>query len=224
MISNSHSVILVDSHPLTRAGLKYALESTGKYKVSHQTDDQREALSLALRTGADAAVIELSYSDGLTGLDLIKEFGNLCPNTKILVCSLQDEQVFAERAIRAGANGYIMKSEPIDQFLTAMATVIKGEVYLSSKMSRKLVYGILGKRTQGSSLPEECLTDREIQILQMIGEGAGTSSIAEKLHISAKTVETHRANIKHKFNLQDSAALISFAIKWRHSPEKSAGL
>jgi DNA-binding NarL/FixJ family response regulator len=188
-----------------------------------ETSNPREALAVALKNKPGLAILELAHADGLNGIDLIKELRNLCPDIRILIFSLQDEKVFAERTIRAGAGGYIMKNETVKQFLVAVETVLKGDVYLSSDMSRKLVSGILGKRSQNSSMPEECLTDRELQILQMIGEGAGTSAIAEKLHISAKTVETHRANIKHKFNLADSAALISFAIKWRHSLENPVG-
>ncbi len=211
--------MIVDDHPLLRAGLKYALEEKGIYEIYFQTDDIGSAIQAASREHPDIAIIELSHTDGLTGIDLIKELRSICPESKILILSVHDEKIYAERSIRAGANGYIMKSCPIAQFLTAMEAITSGDVYLSDTMSQKLVAGMLGKRNKNSTLPEECLTDRELQILQMIGEGTVTSSIAEKLHISSKTVETHRSNIKNKFNLPDSAALISFAIKWRHSYE-----
>ncbi len=214
-----YRAMVVDDHPLLRAGLKCALEHTGNYEIFCQTHDISNAIKIASKEHPDIAIIELSHTDGLTGIDLIKELRSICPESKILILSVHDEKIYAERSIRAGANGYIMKNCPIDQFLSALDTIMNGDVYLSEDMSQKLVSGILGKRHKNSTLPEECLTDRELQILQMIGEGVGTSHIAEKLHISTKTVETHRANIKNKFGLPDSASLIAFAIKWRHSFE-----
>ena len=212
-------VMVVDDHPLLRAGLECALGTTGKYNIYCQTDDIREAVHMASQDAPDLAIIELSHTDGLTGIDLIKELRSISPDSKILILSIHDEKIYAERSIRAGASGYIMKNCSLDEFLSAIETIMNGEVYLSADMSKKLVSGMVGKRHKSSTLPEECLTDRELQILQMIGEGIGTSNIAEKLHISSKTVETHRSNIKNKFNLPDSAALVSYAIKWRHSFE-----
>ena len=217
--TNNYKVMIVDDHPLLRAGLESALSTNGKYDIFCQTDDISQAVHIATNTHPDIAIIELSHTDGLTGIDLIKELRSICPEAKILILSTHDEKIYAERSIRAGANGYIMKNCSLEEFSSALETIIHGEVYLSEEMSKKLVSGMVGKRHKNSTLPEECLTDRELQILQLIGEGIGTSHIAEKLHISAKTVETHRANIKNKFNLPDSAALVSYAIKWRHSFE-----
>lgn len=217
--SGIYKVMIVDDHPLLRAGLQCSLTKTGKYDIYCQTDDIREAIHIASQNPPDIAIIELSHTDGLTGIDLIKELRSISPDSKILVLSVHDEKIYAERSIRAGANGYIMKNCQLNEFLSAIDTITNDEVYLSNEMSKKLVSGMVGKRHKSSTLPEECLTDRELQILQMIGEGIGTSNIAEKLHISSKTVETHRSNIKNKFNLPDSAALVSYAIKWRHSFE-----
>ena len=218
--SSTIKTIIVDGHPLFRKGLTTLLEQTGNYEILLETGDVREAIHTSSNDEIDLAVIELSHTDSLAGIDLIKELRSISPHTQILVLTFLDEKIFAERSIRAGAKGYIMKTASIEDIQQAIEAVKNNEIYLSKNISKYLVSGIVGNRNKTSSIPEECLTDRELQILQLIGEGMGTSCIAGKLHISTKTVESHRANIKTKFSLNDSGALKEFAIKWWHSIDR----
>ena len=217
---NTIKTIIVDGHPLFRKGLISLLEQIGNHDIILETSDVREAIHTASNNEVNLAVIELSHTDSLAGIDLIKEIRSISPHTQILVLTFLDEKIFAERSIRAGAKGYIMKSSSLADIQQAIESVNNNELYLSKNISKYLVSGIVGNRNKTSSIPEECLTDRELQILQLIGEGMGTSCIAGKLHISTKTVESHRANIKTKFSMIDSGSLKEFAIKWWHSIDR----
>ncbi len=219
-VNNTVKTIIVDGHPLFRQGLITLLDQIGNHEIILETGDVRDAIQTTSNNNVNLAVIELSHTDSLAGIDLIKELRSISPHTHILVLTFLDEKIFAERSIRAGAKGYIMKSAPLEDIKQAIDSVKNNEIYLSKNISKYLVSGIVGNRNKNSSIPEECLTDRELQILQLIGEGMGTSSIAGKLHISTKTVESHRANIKTKFNLVDSGSLKEFAIKWWHSIDR----
>ena len=218
--TNSVKTIIVDGHPVFRKGLITLLEQMGNFDILLETGDVREAIHTATSNVINLAIIELSHTDSLAGIDLIKELRSISPHTQILVLTFLDEKIFAERSIRAGAKGYIMKTASIADIRLAIESVKNNEIHLSKNISKYLVSGIVGNRSKTSSIPEECLTDRELQILQLIGEGMGTSSIAGKLHISTKTVESHRANIKTKFSLADSGSLKEFAIKWWHSIDR----
>jgi DNA-binding NarL/FixJ family response regulator len=136
------------------------------------------------------------------------------PTLSVLVISMHDEAVFAERALRAGARGYIMKEAGGENLLTALRQVLRGEVYVSPRMSTRILAGLSGSRPRGSSSPIETLTDREFEILQLIGQGKSTRDIATQLSLSPKTVDVHRSHLKEKLDLKDVTALIRYAVRW----------
>jgi DNA-binding NarL/FixJ family response regulator len=149
---------------------------------------------------------------GRSGVELIKEIGALRPGALILVISMHDELLYAERALRAGARGYIMKQESGSSMLHAIRQVLAGRIYLSRKMSARILKNVAGKSTKASSI--ERLSDREFEVFQLIGRGKSTAQIAAELHVSTKTVEAHRAHVKEKLDLKTMSELIAFASRW----------
>jgi DNA-binding NarL/FixJ family response regulator len=165
------------------------------------------------KTKPDLVLTDLTMP-GRSGLEFIKDLRAAEPNLAILVISMHDETVHAERALRAGARGYIMKEAGGENLLAAIRTVLRGEVYLSPRMSARVLENLSGARPRGSSSPIEKLSDREFQVFQLIGQGKSTRDIAAQLHLSPKTVDVHRANIKEKLDLTDATALIRHAVRW----------
>jgi len=161
-------------------------------------------------------------SQGKNGLELIKDFQALSPGLPILVISMHDESLYAERVLRAGGRGYIMKQEGGKKLMQAIRQVLEGKIYVSEKMSADILEIFSGRRAGAEGSPVEKLTDREFEIFQLLGQGRGTRDIAEKLHLSVKTVEVHRANIKGKLKLKSSAELIRFTVRWSESQGTNA--
>jgi DNA-binding NarL/FixJ family response regulator len=151
---------------------------------------------------------------GRSGLEFIKDLRAAHPEIPILVISMHDEAVYAERALRAGARGYIMKEAGGENLLGAIRQVLRGEVYVSHKMSARILEAVSSRRPRGSSSPIEQLTDREFEVFQLIGQGKGTREIAAELHLSPKTVDVHRSHLKEKLGLRDATALIRHAVRW----------
>ena len=206
-------VLLVDDHPFMRAGLAQLLERQTDLEVCGEAGNPTEAFDAIRRTRPDLVLSDLTMP-GRSGLEFLKDLLALDPALPVLVVSMHDEAVFAERALRAGARGYIMKEAGGENLLTAVRQVLRGEVYVSPKMSARILEALSGGRPRGSSSPIEKLTDREFEIFQLIGQGKSTRDIAEQLHLSPKTVDVHRANIKEKLDLKDSTALIRHAVRW----------
>jgi len=206
-------ILLVDDHPFMRAGLAGLIDRQPDMAVCGEAGSPVEAFHAMEKAKPDLVLTDLTMP-GRSGLEFIKDLRAAEPNLAILVVSMHDEVVHAERALRAGARGYIMKEAGGENLLAAIRQVLGGEVYVSPRMSARILEGLSGAKPRGSSSPIEKLTDREFEVFQLIGQGKSTRDIAAQLHLSPKTVDVHRANIKEKLGLVDATALIRHAVRW----------
>jgi DNA-binding NarL/FixJ family response regulator len=210
-LSQKTRILLVDDHSVLRQGMAAMINEEPDLLVCGEADGVRSAIEVAEQTHPDVALVDLSIRDG-DGLELIKEMKRRFPQTRTLVLSMFDESVYAERALRAGARGYIMKAEAAKSVMTGIRSVLRGEVYLSRDMAGKIPDGP-AQETRTSRTGAERLSDRELQILRFVGRGMSTREIAEELFLSVKTVEAHREHIKEKLNLVSSGELLRYAIE-----------
>ncbi len=206
-------VLLVDDHPFMRAGLGQLIGGQPDLVVGGEAGNPAEALQALARQRPDLILTDLTMP-GRSGLEFIKDLRAAHPEIPILVVSMHDEAVYAERVLRAGARGYIMKEAGGENLLGAIRQVLRGEVYVSHKMSARILEDLSTRRPRGSTSPIERLTDREFEVFQLIGQGKGTREIAAELHLSPKTVDVHRSHLKEKLGLQDATALIRHAVRW----------
>jgi DNA-binding NarL/FixJ family response regulator len=206
-------ILLVDDHPFMRVGLASLIDRQADLIVCGEAGNPAEAFTQLAKCKPDLVLTDLTMP-GRSGLEFIKDLKAAEPGLTILVISMHDEVVHAERALRAGARGYIMKEAGGENLLTAIRQVLRGEVYVSSQMSARLLEGMSGARPRGSTSPIQKLTDREFEVFQLIGQGKSTREIAEQLHLSTKTVDVHRSHIKEKLELKDVTALIRHAVRW----------
>jgi len=209
-------VLLVDDHPIVRQGVAAMLNQQPDLSVCGTAEDPHEAIETVARLKPDLVIVDLSLKKG-SGIDLLKDLKVRYPKLLTLVLSMHDESLYALRVLRAGASGYIMKQAATDNVLVAIRRVLAGEVYLSDAMGRRMMEQMAGRPAKRSGSPIEDLSDRELQVFNMIGQGRGTRQIAEELHLSVKTIESHRARIKDKLNLQTGAQLVQHAIQWRQT-------
>lgn len=206
-------LIIVDDHPLMRKGLAMTLAAESDFTVVAQYADAESALSDLRDQEIDLAVIDLSLP-GMSGLELVKHLHAVQPDLATLIVSRHDESLYAERAIRAGARGYVMKLEAGDVIVQAVRRVLRGGIYVSDEINERLLMGLAaGNRPFGAS-PMEVLSDRELEVFELTGKGLGTREIAERLHLSVKTVESYRARIKDKLSLKNAAELMQHAVQW----------
>jgi DNA-binding NarL/FixJ family response regulator len=218
-------VFVVDDHPIVRHGLALLINSQPDLEVCGEADETRTALAALDAARPDLLVVDISLN-GPDGLDLVKAVRarSETETLPVLMLSMHDESIYAERALRAGANGYIMKQEATDRLLTAIRRILNGEVYLSnraaSRMVQQYVQGPGGTRIRRPALA--ALSDRELEVFRLIGEGHSTRHIANDLHLSVKTVETHQAHIKEKLSLRSARELMQYAIEW-HLTEDASG-
>lgn len=213
-------ILLVDDHPVVRDGLADAINRTGDLTVCGVADDRHEALRQAEATHPDLAVVDLLLKNS-NGLELIKDLHTRWPRLPILVVSMQDEQVYAERALRAGARGYITKQQATRNIVAAIRRVLGGEIYLSEKLAATVLARMVAKPEAVCDSITESLTDRELQVFELTGTGMSTRDIAERLHVDIKTVETYRARLKEKLKLKDGSELLQLAIRWNHDRAQS---
>ena len=206
-------VLLVDDHPFMRAGLGQLIERQADLMVGGEAGNPAEALRELAKARPDLVLTDITMP-GRSGLEFIKDLHAQDPNLLILVVSMHDEAIYAERALRAGARGYIMKEAGGENLLAAIRQVLRGEVYVSPRMAARILDDLSSRRPRGSSSPIEKLTDREFEIFQLIGHGNSTRDIAEQLHLSPKTVDVHRGHIKEKLGLTDATALVRHAVRW----------
>jgi len=211
MASGAVRVLIVDDHPIVRRGLAQLIEQEPDLEVCGEANDAETALSAFVELEPDIALVDLMLR-GASGTDLIKNLKAQNENIPILVISMHDEAVYAERALRAGAHGYIMKEEATGQVLTALRKVVGGDVYVSERMVGHLLRRMVGGADQGVGI--DGLSDRELEVFQWIGRGSSVPDIAERLKVSPKTVETYRAHIKDKLNLANSAEVMRAAVQW----------
>ena len=212
-------LLVVDDHPMMRTGLAQLIDSEGDLKVCAEADNAGQAITAVAKQKFDLALVDISLPDK-NGLELIKDLRSLNPDLPILVVSMHDELIYAERVLRAGARGYIMKQEGGQKFLQAIRRVLAGQVFVSEKMSARILENFSGNRTEKTDSPVSRLSDREFEVFQLISQGIRTSDIATRLHLSVKTVEVHRANIKQKLNLSTATDLVRFAVRWLDAQER----
>ena len=205
-------LLVVDDHPIVRLGIRQLVSQAVGLSICAEASSGEEALEHIKTSEMDLAIVDLGLKDG-PGLSLIRTMHEVAPDLPVLVLSMHDEALFAERALRAGARGYIMKQEAIVGLVQAVRQVLSGRIYLSEDMSQRLLEQ-LGPREHLPPDGLSQLTDREIEVFQMIGHGISTAAVADRLGISVKTVETYRSNIKTKLNLKDGFELLKFAASW----------
>ncbi|MGH7991362.1 MAG: response regulator [Limisphaerales bacterium] len=209
-------VLLVDDHPTMREGLIRVIEREVDLTVCGEAESIQRALEVIESSKPDVAVVDISLA-GQNGLELIKDIKVRHPQLPVLVHSMHDESVYAERALRAGAKGYIGKNEPPQKLLQAIRDVLKGEIFLSAAMTRQILHAVGADRADRKTSPFRELSDREFEVFELTGQGLGTKEIAGTLHLSEKTVQAHRDHIRQKLNLPDGRGLTSFAIRWVES-------
>lgn len=220
LIAGRRAVFLIDSHPIVRSGLMRLLEEQEGLRCCGQAAESPSARRLIERARPDLAITEISLRLG-DGLDLIRHMRLLVPSPRILVLSTHDEALFAERALRAGAHGYVCKKEPITTLVRAIRTVLGGGFHVSRGVSNRLL-GRFGSPNGGGGSPLERLTDRELQVLLLLGEGLRSRQIAERLILSVKTIDTYREHLKKKLDLPSHNELVRFAITYVLSSGRKA--
>jgi DNA-binding NarL/FixJ family response regulator len=207
-------VLIVDDHPAVREALAIRISRQPDLEVCGEAADMSEALRLVAETAPDVAVIDISLKTG-NGLDLIKRIKDRDDRVRILVWSMHSESLYAERALRAGALGYINKDQATDKIVDAIRRVLVGKVWLSEAVADRLLQRSVGAgRSTALPSPLEALADRELEVFLFIGQGVKTLDIAERMHVSIKTVETYRDRIRQKLNLSDGTALVHYATQW----------
>jgi len=214
------NIFIVDDHPMMRQGLAQIIAHESDLKVCGEADSASEGMEQIDKLRPKLAIVDISLKAG-NGFDLIKDIKARCPEVAVLVLSMHDESLYAERVLRAGACGYITKSEGGKKIMQAIRQVLSGQIYVSDSMSAQILENFSGRRPASKASPIEQLTDREFEVFHLIGQGLGTRQIAERLYISMKTVEVHRLHIKEKLNLPDAPSLMRYAVRWQEAQNKS---
>jgi DNA-binding NarL/FixJ family response regulator len=211
--SSKCKVFVVDDHPIVRQGLSQLINREEDLMVCGEAESAHAALEAIRRSQAEVVILDVSL-DGPDGIELLKAIRVWNARLPVLILSMHDESLYAERALRAGANGYIMKQEATGRVLTAIRQILRGDVYVSERMAKKMVQQFVagGGTIRRSSIEE--LSDRELQVFRLIGQGHGTRQIAEELHLSVKTVESYYAHIKEKLSLRNVRELVQHAVQW----------
>lgn len=218
---NKKYVLIVDDHPMVREGLADLINKENDIAVCGLAGDIPQTMKAIKTLKPDVVTIDISLGDA-SGLDLIKQIKNNFPNLPILALSMHQESFYAERSIRAGAKGYITKQEATKKVIMAIREVLNGKLYLSEAMKDKIIYSLVGGN--GSDVltsPADCLTDREMEVFILLGQGRQTRQIAEQLCLSIKTIETYRSRIKEKLNLKSGSELLQCAFQWANRQDKT---
>lgn len=211
--SKKYRVLLVDDHPIVRQGLVLLIDRESDLSVCGEAEGAHSAFHAIATLRPDVVVLDISLS-GPDGLDVLKEIRAKNAALPVLILSMHDESIYAERVLRAGANGYIMKQEATKRVLIAIRRILQGEMYLSERLTNSLLRQHLGGTAPLNNSPLANLTDRELEVFRLIGEGHATRQIAGELHVSVKTVESYQAHIKDKLALRNSRELLQHAIEW----------
>ena len=218
--SKTTRVLIVDDHPAIREAIANTIATKLDIEVVGEADSADNALRLIEKHRPDVAVVDISLND-THGLDLVQNIRSLFNDTKVVVFSMYDEQVYAERAIRAGASGYLMKSEPTQNICQAIRSVQQGDIYLSQRMFSRILGKVASNRSKAPGFAVDELTDREMAVFQMLGEGHSIEAIADRLSLSRKTAEAYRRRAKEKLSLDTVGELIQYAVRWVHSQAES---
>jgi len=214
-------VLIVDDHPMMRTGLAQLIDNEEDMKVCAEADSATQAMQVALGQKLDLILLDISLPDK-NGLELIKDIRALKPDLPILVVSMHDESLYAERVLRAGGRGYIMKQEGGKKLMEAIRQVLNGQIYVSEKISAGILETFSGRQVEAAAFPVHQLSDREFEVFQLIGQGKSTREIAAHLHLSVKTVEVHRLNIKKKLKLKTATDLVRHAVRWLETEKAGA--
>jgi DNA-binding NarL/FixJ family response regulator len=213
-------ILIVDDHPIVREHLKALIEKQKDLQVCASVPDAPQAMQAAAAQSPDLAIVDLSL-EGTHGLDLVKDMASSYPKVSILVLSMHDESLFADRVLAAGARGYITKQEATSRIMTAIRKVLEGEIYVSDRITARILHRAVEGEKKESVSPLSQLADRELQVFQLIGQGLTTRQIAKQLHIDVKTVETYRARLKEKLQLTSATALLQYAVQWMQNSDAS---
>lgn len=206
-------ILIVDDHPVFRRGIAALVSEQEDLTVCGEADGAPSALDAMRRLKPDLALLDISMP-GANGIELVKLMLAEQPKLPILILSMHDESLYALRALRAGAKGYVMKAEAMTQVIAAIRKALNGEIYVSPRFSERLVFKAIQSLEGGMGSPVDKLSDRELEVLQLLGRGFGTREVANELHLSVKTIETHRAHIKEKLGFKDAGEMVRFAIDW----------
>ena len=208
------TIFIVDDHPIVRQGLALLINREPDLTVCGDAEEASSALRMIESLKPDLIIVDISLN-GPDGLDLLKNIRARDPNLPVLILSMLDESLYAERSLRAGASGYIMKQEATDRVLVAIRRILDGEIYVSDRMADRMLHRFVGGAQQVEPRsPISDLSDRELEVFRLIGDGRGTRQIAQELHISVKTVESYQAHIKDKLSLKNARELLQRAIQW----------
>lgn len=206
-------VLIVDDHPIVRQGLAQLLNGESDFIVCGEAENARKAMAAIASLQPDLAIVDITLQ-GTNGIELIKNIVAQWPELPILVLSMHDESLYAERALRAGAKGYVMKQEATEKLTGALRRILNGQIYVSERLADKMMRKAIDGKSMADSSPVAILSDRELEVLQLIGQGHGTRQIAEDLSLSVKTIESHRAHIKEKLNFKTAPEMVRFAVQW----------
>jgi DNA-binding NarL/FixJ family response regulator len=211
--SGKHCVLLVDDHVILRQGLAQIINQEPDLFVCAEAADSSQAFEAIERLKPDVVLLDISLP-GMNGIEFLKNLRARYPDLPAVVLSMHDESLYAERALRAGALGYVRKRESSEEVLAAIRSALKGEYHVTSKVGGSLFRKFLGKRLEDPSSPVSALSDRELEVFELIGRGRRRSDIANELHVSLKTVDSHREHIKEKLGLSNAAEMTKFAVQW----------
>jgi len=211
--TKKRAILLVDDHPLFRKGMGALLDSQADLEVRGEAESSGGALDAIRRNSFDLAIVDIGLRGSANGIELLKSMKAEQPELPVLMVSMYDEALYAERALRAGARGYVMKREALDCVLGAIRDVLRGEIYISPAMSKRMIFDHIHSGGEARSAVER-LSDRELEVFQLIGEGRDMHEIANELHLSKKTVEAHRANIKEKLGVPSAREVVRYATQW----------
>ena len=206
-------LLLVDDHPIVRQGLVALLQQEPDLAVCGEADDPDQGMTLIDKLKPDVVIADLSFG-GLSGIEFIKDIRARWPRLPVLILSMHDEAHYADRALRAGAMGYIMKGAGGSRVIEAIRQVLSGQIYLSPEVTTQLVKNAIEGPHEQAGSPIDQFSDRELEVFALIGQGLSTRQIAKKLHLSTKTIDSHRSKIKSKLNLKNSTELVHHAIRW----------
>jgi DNA-binding NarL/FixJ family response regulator len=212
-------VLIVDDHPVVRDGLVTIINHEQDFNACGQADDAARALKAIAELKPDVVVADISLKSS-DGIELTKSIKVRYPRLPVIVFSVHDESIYAERALRAGAHAYMMKETVSENIVKAIRTVLNGEIFVSEKISKKFLHKIAGDKTGTARTPIDNLSDRELEIFRLIGEGYKASQIAKQLHLSIKTIETYRTRIKEKLGLVNASELLRYSIRWAKSQDR----
>jgi DNA-binding NarL/FixJ family response regulator len=213
-------ILVVDDHPVTRLGVTTLISRERDLVICGEAEGPPGAAELTRRLEPDMAIVDLAHGT-MGGIELIRSIKALRPQMRVLVMSMQDENIYAERALRAGATGYVMKRQPVGDILTAIRRVLSGELYLTEGMKEKMLNRVVRSSKEEVVSSIDSLTDREMEVFRLIGNGYSTGEIAARLHLSVKTIDSHREHLKRKLGSGSGAHLVRHAIQWSRS-EKQA--